>query len=224
MKNLLYFVVAAAMLASCSNAKLLPKSEAYKNIYQEKPLSVLLLPPINRSTKVEAKELFYSSLSQPLTLRGYYVMPPLLSMEILKEESAYDAELFINNSMKQVGDLFGVDAVLFTTIHEWNKTAIASQINVKIEYLLKSARTDEILFHRTGDITLNVSVNTGSIIGNVVGSMLATALTKEIVVARNCNYYTVTDIPSGKYSPTFGLDGDLKAQPAEFKQVLKNQY
>ena len=224
MKNLLYFVVAAVILASCSNAKLLPKSEAYKNIYQEKPLSVLLLPPINKSTKVEAKELFYSSLSQPLTLRGYYVMPPLLSMEILKEESAYDAELFINNSMKQVGDLFGVDAVLFTTIHEWNKTAIASQINVKIEYLLKSTRTDEILFHRTGDITLNVSVNTGSIIGNVVGSMLATALTKEIVVARNCNYYTVADIPSGKYSPTFGLDSDLKAQPAEFKQVLKNQY
>ncbi len=224
MKKLLYFVATAVMLASCSNAKLLPKSEAYKNIYQEKPLSILLLPPINKSTKVEAKELFYSSLNQPLTQRGYYVMPPLLSMEILKEESAYDAELFINNSMKQVGELFGVDAVLFTTIHEWNKTAIASQVNVKIEYLLKSAKTDEILFHRTGDITLNISVNTGNIIGNLVGSMLATALTKEIVVARNCNYYTVTDIPSGKYSPAFGQDGELKAQPAEFKQSLKNQY
>ncbi|MEL7588942.1 MAG: GNA1162 family protein [Prolixibacteraceae bacterium] len=224
MKTILYFAVAATVLASCTNSKLLPKSETYKNIYQEQPLAVLVMPPINKSTKVEAKELFYSSLSQPFTQRGYYVMPPLLSMEILKEESAYDAELFINNSMKQAGELFGVDAVLFTTIHEWNKTAIASQVNVKLEYLLKSTKTDEILFHRTGDITLNISVNTGNIIGDLVGSMLATALTKEIVVARNCNYYTITDIPSGKYSPTFGQDGALKAQPAEFKEFLKNQY
>ena len=224
MKRILYFVAIVLVMASCSSGKLLPKSETYKNIYEEKPLSILVLPPINKSTKVEAKELFYSSLSVPFTLRGYYVMPPLLSMEILKEESAYDAELFINNSMKQVGDLFGVDAVLFTTINEWRKTSIASQISVNIDYLLKSAKTDEVLFHRTGDVTLNVSVNTGNIIGNMVGSMLATSLTKEIIVARNCNMYTISDIPAGKYSPTFGLDQEQKAQPAEFSQVLKNSY
>lgn len=224
MKKIRYLAFAAIAVASCSDTKLLPKSEAYHNIYEEKPLAVLLMPPINKSTKVEAKELFYSSLCQPFTQRGYYVMPPLLSMEILKEESAYDAELFINNSMRQAGQLFGVDAVLFTIIHEWNKTAIASQVNVKLEYSLKSTKTDEILFHRTGDITLNISVSTGNILGDLVGSMLATALTKEIVVARNCNYYTITDIPSGKYSPTFGQDGALKAQPAEFRQFLKNQY
>ncbi|PTN08693.1 GNA1162 family protein [Mangrovibacterium marinum] len=224
MKKILYLALLAVVFASCGNSKLLPKSEAYSNIYEEKPIAILVLPPINRSTKVEAKELFYSSLAVPFTLNGYYVMPPLLSMDILKEESAYDAELFINNSMKPVGELFGADAVLFTIIHDWRKTAIASQINVNIEYLLKSTKTDEVLFHRTGDVTLNVSVNTGTILGNMVGSMLATSLTKEIVVARNCNMYTIGDIPAGKYSPTFGQDGELKAQPAEFKQVLKNQY
>ena len=224
MKKILYLTVIALVFASCTNNKLLPKSEAYKNIYEEKPLSILVLPPINRSTKVEAKELFYSSLSVPFASNGYYVMPPLLAMEILKEESAYDAEMFVNSSMKQVGDLFGVDAVLFTTINEWRKTSVASQIAVNIDYMLKSTKTDEILFHRTGDVTLNVSVNTGTIVGNLVGSMLATSLTKEIVVARNCNMYTIGDIPAGKYSPTFGQDGELKAQPAEFKQVLKNQY
>ena len=221
MKKLVYLVAAVVVFSSCTNNKLLPKSKTYANIYQEKPLSILVLPPINNSTKVEAKELFYSSLSQPFSLRGYYVMPPLLSMEILKEESAYDAELFINNSMKQVGELFGADAVLFTTIHEWNKTAVASRINVKIEYLLKSTKTDEILFHRTGDLTMDVSVSTGTLLGNVVGSMLATAMTKEIIVARDCNNYTITDIPWGKYSSDFGQDGELKAQPAVFSGTVK---
>jgi len=224
MKHILYIALLAILASSCSTGKLLPKSEAYKNVYEEKPLSILLLPPINRSTKVEAKEFFYSSLTVPFTLNGYYVMPPLLSMEILKEESAYDAELFINNSMKQVGDLFGVDAVLFTTIHDWRKTAIASQVNVKVEYLLKSTKTDEILFHRTGDVTLSISMNSGSLVGNIVGSMIATSLTKEIVVARNCNMFTISDIPAGKYSPDYGTDQNEKAQPAEFRQVLQRSY
>lgn len=224
MKKILYFALLAVLIASCTPAKLLTKSATYKTLYEEKPLSILALPPINKSTKVEAKELFYSSLAVPFTLNGYYVLPPLLSMEILKEESAYDSEMFINGSMKKVGELFGVDAVLFTTIHEWTKTAIASQINVKIEYLLKSTRTDEILFNRIGDVTLNISLNTGNPLVNIVGSMIATSLTKEIVVGRNCNIYTISDIPAGKYSPMFEKDGELKAQPKNFRSVIQNSY
>lgn len=224
MKKIVYFASIVVLFASCTATKLQTKSDTYKTIYEEKPLSILALPPINKSTKVEAKELFYSSLAIPFTLRGYYVMPPLLSMEILKEESAYDSEMFINSSMKKVGELFGVDAVLFTTIHEWTKTSIASQINVKIEYLLKSTKTDEVLFNRIGDVTLSISMNTGNILADMVGCMVATSLTKEIVVGRNCNIYTISDIPAGKYSPMFGKDGELNAQPKEFRSVIQNTY
>ena len=224
MKKILYLALVVTLFASCAPVKLATKSVTYKTLYDEKPLSILALPPINKSTKVEAKELFYSSLAVPFTLNGYYVMPPLLTMEILKEESAYDSEMFINGSMKKVGELFGVDAVLFTTIHEWRKTAIASQINVKIEYLLKSTKTDEILFNRIGDVTLNISLNTGNPLVDIVGSMIATSLTKEIVVGRNCNIYTISDIPAGKYSPLFDQDGELKAQPKTFRSVIQNSY
>lgn len=219
MKKLIYIFILAIVVTSC--APTLPtKMATYKNLYEEKPLSILALPPINRSTKVEAKELFYSSLAVPFTLKGYYVMPPLLAMEILKEESAYDAEMFINSSMKRVGELFGVDAVLFTTIHEWTKTAIASQIRVKIEYMLKSTKTDQILFNRIGDVTLSTNINSGNAIADLIGGMVATALTKEIVVGRNCNIYTLGDIPAGKYSPNFGQDSQEPAQPKEFKATI----
>lgn len=224
MKILLYFSAVVIILSGCTSVKLPSKAVTYKALYDEKPTTILALPPINRSTKVEAKELFYSSISVPFTLNGYYVIPPLLGMEILKEESAYDSEVFIDGSMKKVGDLFGVDAVLFTIIHEWTKTAIASQVRVKIEYLLKSTKTDEILFNRTGDITLQISMNSGNTWVNLVGSMIATSLTKEIVVGRNCNLYTLSDIPAGKYSPMFNKDGELTSQPKEFKRVLQNRY
>lgn len=223
MKKIFLIAIAALVLASCAQ-KLTPKRETYSHMYEEKPLTILTLPPINRSTKVEAKELFYSSLVVPLTLKGYYVLPPLLSMEIMKEESVYDAELLLNNSMKRVGEAFGVDAVLFTIIHDWRKTALAGQVNVSIEYILKSTKTDEILFNRKGNITYRPNVNTGSALGNLVGSMIATAMTKEISVGRSCNYYTLSDMPAGKYEPKFGLDGDTPAQPKEFSATLQNSY
>jgi len=126
--------------------------------------------------------------------------------------------------MKKVGELFGVDAVLFTTIHEWTKTYIASQVHVKIEYLLKSTKTDEILFNRIGDVTLRISMNSGNAFVDLVGGMVATSMTKEIVVGRNCNIYTISDIPAGKYSPMLGLDGEKPSKPKEFKSTIVNSY
>jgi len=46
------------------------------------------MPPINKSTNVEAKEYFHSTMNIPIANAGYYVIPPFLSMEILKKESA----------------------------------------------------------------------------------------------------------------------------------------
>ena len=88
------------------------------------------MPPINRSTNVEAKEYFHSTLIVPLANQGYYVIPPFLSMEILKRESAYDAELFLNSTLSKFGEVFGADIVLFTSAREttFRSGATASRI------------------------------------------------------------------------------------------------
>lgn len=223
-KVILACIVGLIAFSSCTTTKQvakITKADQYSRMYEEQPISILVMPPINRSTKVEAKELFYSSLIVPLSQRGYYVLPPLLSMEILKEESAYDAEMFINNSMMPVGNLFGVDAVLFTTIHEWAKTTIASQVRVVVEYTIKSTKTDEVLFNRTGDITYSPRANTGSFLGDLVSSMITTAFTKEIEMGRRCNVYTIEDMPAGKYSPSWGVDGDMQAGDPVFSVTIQ---
>lgn len=220
MRNILICLLLAGIFTGCSSKRLL-KKDAYSALYREKPLSVLVLPPINRSVKVEAKEAFYSSLSVPIAQRGYYTMPPLLAMDILKEESAYDSEMFVGQSMKKIGEVFGTDAVLLTTIHSWSKVSIAQCIKVKIEYQLISTATDEVLFHRTGDITVSTAVNAGNPIASLVASIVVTALSKEIVAGQRCNMYTFKDLPAGKYHAYFGQDGKEKAQPKEFKANVK---
>jgi hypothetical protein len=119
--------------------------------------------------------------------------------------------------MRPVGDLFGVDAVLFTTIHEWTKTTVASQVRVVVEYTLRSAKTDEVIFTRKGDITYSPNANTGNIWGDLLANMLTTALTKEIEVGRKCNVFTLGDIPAGKYSPAWGTDGTTASGEPSFK-------
>lgn len=225
MKNkygLFLSIATTVLLIGCVSTPV-KKSQTYPLLYAERPKSIMILPPINKSVNVEAKEQFYSSLIVPLTLNGYYVLPPLLAIDILKEESAYDTENFIGNSMKPVGALFGVDAVLFTTIHNWDKTSLLNRIVIKVEYMLKSTKTDSILFHRIGEITYSTQLNSGNVWVDLVGQMLITSMQKEIIIGRKCNMFTLADIPNGIYSPSFQVDSVSPAGNKEFRATIANQ-
>lgn len=220
-------LIAVVFLSSC--APKITKSVAYKGMYDEKPLTVLLMPPINRSMNVDAKEYFHSTLNMPIADAGFYVIPPFLSMEILKKESAYDAELFLNTSLVEFVKVFGADLAVFTVIHKWSKSGLAAKVYVQVEYIIKSTKTNEILYTRTADITYNTSVSTG--IGGIGGALadiavsaINTAATKYVDVARACNAYTFKDLPGGKYSPMYDIDGKQIAGKKNFKATLNSKY
>jgi hypothetical protein len=226
---LLTLGIIAALMSSCTTQKQVARSEAYKGMYDQQLLTVLLMPPINRSTNVEAKEYFHSTLNVPIANAGYYVVPPFLSMEILKKESAYDTELFLNGSLNKFGEIFGADLALFTIIHRWDKSSIGAKVNVEVEYIIKSTLTNEELYSRRGEVTYDTSINSGSSTGlgilvSMAASAINTAATKYVDVARTCNAYTFKDLPAGKYSPDFGKDGDQLAGQKAFKVVLNSKY
>lgn len=224
MKNIyLLVLIVSVLFTSCTTTAPTTKSAAYKGMYDEKPLSMLIMPPINKSVNVEAKEYFHSTLYKPVANAGFYVIPPFLSMEILKKESAYDSELFYEAPLNKFGEIFGVDMVLFTIIHTWNKSSVASRVTVDVEYVIKSTKTNDVIYSRRGEVQYNTSVSTGSLVGNVVGSLINTAATKFVDVARDCNAYTFSDLPTGKYHPKNGLDGMELAGLKSFKVKLKAQ-
>jgi Uncharacterized protein conserved in bacteria len=227
--NIALLIIAVAFLSSCTSTAPLTKSVAYKGIYSEKPVTILIMPPINRSTNVDAKEYFHSTLNVPLANAGYYVIPPFLSMEILKKESAYDSELFLNNSLSKFGEVFGADLALFTIINRWDKSAIASKVTVEVEYIFKSIKTNEVVYTRKGTVVYNTAISTSG--GGAFGALVAitasainTAATKYVDVARACNSYTFKDLPAGKYSPSFGIDGTQLAGSKAFSVMLNSSY
>ena len=170
-KIILFIAIVAITFTSCSSFQPVLKTVAYKKMYDEKPVSVLIMPPINRSTAVDAKEYFHSTLMIPVANAGFYVIPPFLSMEILKKESAYDAEIFMNAPLNKFGEIFGADMVLFTIIDKWTKGY--GVVTVGVEYIIKSTKTNEVLYSRKGTVNYNTSVSVQG--GGWVGALASIA-------------------------------------------------
>lgn len=212
---------------SCTVTNPVLKSVAYKKMYDEKPVSVLVMPPINRSTAVDAKEYFHSTLLVPLANAGYYVIPPFLSMEMLKKESAYDSEMFLNAPLQKFGEIFGADMVLFAVIDNWTKTY--GYVTVGVEYIVKSTKTNEILYSRKGTVkySTSVQVSGGGLIGalaSVAATAISTAATQYIGVARACNKYTLSDIPLGEFAPVNPKESEEFAGQNDFTITLNSNY
>lgn len=211
-------MIICCMATSCGMMNTVTRESQYAKMYEEKPIILLVMPPINNSANVEAKDLLYTSISRPLAEAGYYVISPLLAMDVLKAESAYDAENFIDASLTTFRNYFGVDAVVFSVIDTWAKKGLG--IETKIRYVIKSAHTNETLFDRSCDLYLDLSVNSGAngLLGALVdlaASAINTAATDHIIAARKANYYILRDIPRGKYNPEYMLDKEVYAEPKD---------
>lgn len=221
---LLLPLLASILFCSCEVSNSYTRESQYPKFYEEKPTSILVMPPINNTTNVEAKDLLYTSISQPLIEAGYYVVSPHLAMELLKAESAYDAELFIDQDAAVFGRVFGADAVVFSIIDEWQKQGFG--ISTKLKYIVKSTTTNAILFERSCDLYLDLRQNSGgnSLLSAVVDlavSAINTAVTDHIVAARKCNRYIFSDIPRGKYSPDFMNDRSHAASAKNIRATVQ---
>lgn len=219
MKRILSLCLFAAVLVACGPTANFTRESQYAGMYQEKPLVLLVMPPVNNTSHVEAKDLLYTSISRPLAEAGYYVIPPLLAMDVLKAESAYDAELFIDRPLTKFHDFFGADAVVFSQIDTWTKTGFG--IETKIRYIIKSSASNEIIFDRSCDLYLDLRQDSGgnSLLSSLVDlavSAVNTIATEHIEAARMANYYIFSDIPRGKYHPDYLKD---QATPAEARDV-----
>ena len=202
------------MATSCGMMNTITRESQYAKMYEEKPITLLIMPPINNSTNVEAKDLLYTSISRPLVEAGYYVISPLVAMDVMKAESAYDAELFIDAPLAIFNNYFGADAVVFSVIDSWNKKGLGIETNIR--YIIKSAYTNEVLFERSCDLYLDLSINSNSgtllgILVDLAASAINTAATDHIIAARQANYFIMNDIPRGKYSPDHMIDKDYSA-------------
>src|ERR1035437_1335602 len=101
---ILIFIVFS--LSACA-PKMVTKGDKFPLLYEEMPVSILILPPMNESTAAEAKDYYATTIQEPLSFSGYYVFPYDITTEILKMEGIYDAELMKDLPLQKFREYFG---------------------------------------------------------------------------------------------------------------------
>lgn len=223
MKKLIGIIMAVMSLASCSTPTTL--SQQYPGMYEEKPLSIAIMPPINQTTHAEAKDYFYTTMYMPLCEKGYYVYSPYLTMEMFQQESAYDAEMFLEADLTPFRNVLDADAAMFTIIKDWRRNNVGGMLTVKVEYILRSTKTGRTLYTREGEIKVDTSIDGGSggfgaLVG-MIATAINTAATDKVVAGRKCTAFVLTDLPAGKYSPMHEKDASNPAGKKFIKATVK---
>ena len=224
MKKILFLGLVTLLVTSC--AQNISRSVQYPKMYEERPISIVVMPPINQTNHVEAKDFFYTTLYAPICEKGYYVFSPMMTMEMFQSESAYDSEQFIEGNLSQFRNVLGADAAMFTIIKSWKRNNLGGKLTVGVEYILRSTKTGETLYQREGLIKVDKSVSgsgsgwLGALI-DLAATAASTAATDNVVAGRACTVFVLSDMPEGKYSPMYDKDQKLPAGKNNIKATVK---
>lgn len=211
-------MILAALLAGCSSY--VTKEEFAPKMYTEHPLSILVLPPINKSTAADAKEYYSTTVVEPLTNSGYYVFPMQVVDDILQQEGLYDTETMLNVPTQKFREFFGADAVLYVTIQEWNSKyfVTSGSVTVKAACELRSTTTGDVLWFYDGEVTANTTGDSGGAGGlagflvQAVSTAVKTAMQGYVPLAREASEKIFNAMPYGKYHKDFEQDRQSKIE------------
>ena len=209
---LITFVI--LLFSGCGSVPQVKKGAEFPLMYNEKPKAILVLPPINNTTGINAKEYYSTTVSQPLALAGFYVIPVVITDEILKSQGMYDTEMLMDQPMNKFHEYFGADAVLFTNITSWDKSymVISASLKVEIHAALKSTISNEVLWEYKGTIVADLSGQSSSgnplidLVANVVVTGINTATADYVPYAQLATTQLLQSVPVGHYHARTGLD------------------
>ncbi|QOY51388.1 DUF799 domain-containing protein [Candidatus Sulfurimonas baltica] len=206
------FVLITLLISGCAQ-KQITKANAYPNMYEELPRSILALPPMNESSDAQAKDYYMTTVEVPLALSGYYVFPVEMVSDIMKQEGVYDTEELYKMPLGKFYEYFGADAVLYTRIKKWDVSymVLASSLTVSIEAEIVSTKTSQQLWKHTGTVTVDLGGgDTGNglagLIAKVVIAAVNTASADYVKYAHVANYRLLSTIPVGPYHEMYLKD------------------
>jgi hypothetical protein len=202
-------LASSLILAGCQT----PRYD-YSNFYAHPPRSILVLPPINETNDLEATYGYYTTLSQPIAERGYYVFPLALVDQVMKENGLPTAGEMQGASLAKMGQVIGADAVLYTTLKQYGSKfrVIGSDTTVEVLARLVDTRTGVLLWEGHGIATESVALNGGNslLLASIVaaaGHISSKKTDKAHTVSREANEDLFakkgTGLPYGPYSPNY---------------------
>lgn len=191
------------------------RSKAYSKMYNEKPLTIMVAYPWNRSEYNEASEMAYTGCVRELCEKGYYVLPALSFMDELKKDTTKNTKYLTLEQIKSFKEKYNADAVLLMTIYRAEKPWWSTNINVVTHYDLISTQSLDTLFIRHADFNYDspmpVKEKNNKKLLNDPERMLYLGLFERM------QKYVFLDLPAGPYHKDYQQDKKRKAESQEVK-------
>ena len=168
--------LSALLLTGCATKA----SYDYTAFRASRPQTILILPPVNGSTSVEASYSMLSQLTMPLAESGYYVLPVTLVDETFRQNGLSNPADVTNVPVAKLHQIFGADAALYINITRYGTSykLISSESVVAADAKLVDLRSGNLLWE--GSASASSAENRGASNGGLVG-LLVEAVVSQIV-------------------------------------------
>lgn len=217
MQKLLKLAACLALVLIVTGCATPTADRDYTAFKQDRPRSILVLPPLNDSPEVIATYGVLSQMTFPLAEAGYYVLPVALVYETFKQNGLHQAADMHAVSPAKLRDIFGADAALYVTVTQYGTSyqLINSVTMVAANAKLIDLRSGNLLWSGAASATDNNNNSSGGLVG-----MLVSAAIKQIASTISDTAYPVAGMASfrllsaggpngmlyGPYSPRYGTD------------------
>jgi len=186
-----------------------------------RPASVLVLPPINRSSDIAAPAAVWAQAAWPLAEAGYYVLPATLVAETFRNNGLTVAEDVHQVAPAKLREIFGADAALCLAITRYGVvyTLFDSQVVVSVQARLLDLRSGQELW--TGQATASDAGQNNQGGGGLLAAVIAAAV-KQVVNNLSDRSFPVAGLATrqlfqpgpprgvlyGPRSPLYGREGE----------------
>jgi hypothetical protein len=181
--------------------------------HDAQPKSILVVPIVNDSVDVQAPLSVLATLPKTLGEKGYYIFPVNTVKTLLEYEGMYEPSVIHSTPPEQLASLFGADAILYVTIHEWTSKYIILQTTTVVDFEYRIVNSDGAeLWSARKNLSYTPQNNSS---GNPLADLIASAVTAALERAdpnylpltRQANqqvfYQDATAIPPGPYAPNY---------------------
>lgn len=170
-------VSVGALLGGCAT-KAPPYN--YAAFEKAKPVSLLVLPPVNDAPDVKATPGVWAQATRPLAEAGYYVLPVTLVDETLRGNGIQTANDAQGIPYPKLREVFGADAAVYIKVSRYGTSykIVDSETRVDVHARIVDLRSGDLLWE--GAAFATSAEQSQSSQGGIVG-LLVTAIVKQIV-------------------------------------------
>ncbi len=189
----LILVSLVMLITACASNK----GYDYSAFIQNKPRSILVLPPLNTSPDVRAPYSMMATVTRPLAESGYYVFPVALVDQTFRENGMSEPGEMHQASAAKLSEVFGADAVLYITVNEYGAkyVLVDSQVVVSASARLVDLRSGQQLWEGKASASNAEGRDSG---GTGLAGILITALIRQVANNLGDQGYPIARITSDR--------------------------